>query len=779
MIKLIKWLIYSVVFSLFLLLASGVFIIWKVDPNDYKDRIAAQVTRHTGSSLVIGDLSWRFYPFLGFEVGGISLDNPPGFLPTKMLTAKSAKVYVALLPLLRQQLTIDSIELNKPLVNLSVNVQGVANWDALAGAKANQGAYQNEPISAQAGVLLSSLIIKGVNINDGAFNWHDQRIDQRINLSQLNMQVEKNAPGVAIDFALAALLEGSVVASSTQITASGALDMGSLNALSLRAAKLSIEQSQLAASLDIDWLNYAPSSNTVQASSVLLQGRYAAISFSGVLRQLAFDLNKNRITGGAQSYEVDVLGVQSKAEIPAFSLSIENQQLDIPAITLRQGEAKIDLSVRASQLFSDLNVQGNIATNSLKLRDLLPTWTGINLDNLPDSALTTVQLQGAYKATRTGFSLTDLIATVDESNISGRLSLDSYAAPAYRFALAVDRLNMDNYLAANEAVGAAGVVALPFVVLKGLDAQGEINIADFRYQGLHSSNLVLNADAKQNRITIAPLRANLYGGEVVNNISYDFSGAAPKVHFKTHLANIKLAPFLQAMQLGERFSGVAEVTAEVDGFGLTASEFIANMNGTIKINLNDGAIVGVNVQKLLLDVASAYKSLIGKDLIADTEVGDKTEFSNFSALVQVKNGVLASENISLQAPAIRLTGRGNVDLNQEKLDLAMVVAIVKTLEGQGGKSFAELQGESLSLTITGDLAAPKVKIDLAALLQKHLKKELKKQLTQKVIEKYGEEYGIGTDETEATISPKEALKAKLKAEKNKLKNKLLKSLFGG
>ncbi len=776
--KLIKWVIYLLIFTVLLVIAAAAFVVTKVDPNDYKEKIASQVKQQTGRDLTItGDLSWSFYPTLGIEVGSLALENQVGASAVNMISAQGAKVQVAVMPLLEKRIEVGKIELDQPILNLLINEQGTPNWSDLLGDSADQSSSESDDVQAQAGALLSGLTVKGVNITNGQVNWTDLSADQQIKVSNFNLSTGEIKPGTPVDFEMSAQLEGSLFADSTAVNASGSLNVDeSFDFAQLTGVKLNLLQDQMDANINLGLLDFNAASNTINAQALLYDGRYDVIPISGEIQKFGYDLNNAVLTVAEQVLNIEFLGTQVQTTIPNLSLSVNEERLDVPKMMIVQDQGQIELSAQVSNLFSSLKGNGSIKTNALMPREMLSNL-GINLEDLPQAALQSLEISADYVATADSIALPSFNARVDESNVGGSFSIASFTAPAYRFKIDVDQLNVDNYLNAEnqqaaEQAGPGSVVALPFAALKGLDVRGTLKIGSFAYQGIKSENLVVDADTSDNKITISPLKANLYGGESTNEISYDIAGDTPKMQMKTSLTSINLAPFLQAMQITDRFEGLGNVNAQINSFGLTSEEVISNMQGEVRVNLDDGAIAGANIQNSLVDAAQLYKSLKGKDLVSSTEVGDKTEFSNFSALVSVKNGVLISENIDLQAPGIRVKGRGNVDLNSEIVDLKMVVAVVDSLEGQGGKSFNELKGEELPLTITGTLSSPSIRIDTAALFKQQLKKELAKEVTKK--------YGLSVDEeTGEQVAPKDVLKQKLKDEKAKLKKKLLEGLFGG
>ena len=107
-------------FSIILIISISLIVIILVnfDPNNYKDTIAAKVNEQTGRSLSInGDINLTFYPWLGINVGGISLSNAANFGDTPFLETKTIKARAKLLPLLRKELEMDTLVLHGAKVN--------------------------------------------------------------------------------------------------------------------------------------------------------------------------------------------------------------------------------------------------------------------------------------------------------------------------------------------------------------------------------------------------------------------------------------------------------------------------------------------------------------------------------------------------------------------------------------------------------------------------------------------------------------------------------------
>src|SRR5262245_57886524 len=98
-----------------LLIVAALAVPFFVDLNDYKAEIAAQAKQATGRELAIdGDISLTILPSPGVTVSGVRFGNAPGGSQPDMATLESAKVRVALMPLLSGRVEVQEVVLQRP-----------------------------------------------------------------------------------------------------------------------------------------------------------------------------------------------------------------------------------------------------------------------------------------------------------------------------------------------------------------------------------------------------------------------------------------------------------------------------------------------------------------------------------------------------------------------------------------------------------------------------------------------------------------------------------------
>ncbi len=786
--KLIKWLFWLVLFLVVVAIGGAIFLVTKVDPNDYKPQISQKVESLTGRKLTLaGDISWRFYPWVGVTLNDFSLSNRAGFAPENMIEATQVDVQLKVLPLLSKQLEIGKIDLQSPKINLSVDAQGVTNWDDLSEKGAASAPKIEKPEQA-AGAMLGGLVVQGVDISQGEISWNDQAAGQSYQLSDFNLSTGTIEPGLPVDFDLNSGVSGTGLPADAQLSLKGSLllneamdglklenlvtrlNMDKIQAglelavltFSLADGELSVldlqaegSNEEAAAKLNIDTLSFGLESQLAALGKLTVSAQYEQFQVDGELDKVRFDINSNTLSVAAHALDSKYNDLPVALAGKGLLLDLNKETLVAPELVLKLGDAVLNAQLEASQLMGDVQARGHLVSNQFN-PDVLVTKLGLDvLSDMPEQAMQSLSLETDFNGGLSGVEVSNLKLTLDQSTLTGGFSMQDFEKPAYRFDVNLDRINVDDYLSEGKPVkdpankpavvdavvqdaastatapavqgtrqSAAGATALPFAELKGLDVKGQIKIGELRVSDLLSNDVLVKVDTEADRIEIAPLSARVYGGETVNSVVYDVSGDAPVVEIDSELLSLNMGSFLQAMQISDRLEGIGTVMASITSTGMNEKEAISNLNGQIDIILNDGAIRGVDLQGALIKAEAMVRQLSGKELGLSADLGDKTEFSEFGSDIKINQGVMTISNIKLLAPAIRVSGGGLVDLNTEQLDLKLDVSIVGSFEGQGGATLDKLKGQTIPMKITGALASPSILPDLNKILQKELERKI-------------------------------------------------------
>ena len=189
------------------------------DPNDFKEQIAAKVQEQTGRALTLeGELEWAFWPKIKLKAGPLALSNAPGFGDEPFLAVQELQIAVATLPLLKNQIEMDTVKLYGARINLAVNADGVTNWADLVGDTEEQKSSGD----------IATIALGGVDIQDAALTWRDAASGQNIDISKLNISTGALAFGdpIAFEMSLGAVANQPAIDSDVSLVGTVSYDLG-------------------------------------------------------------------------------------------------------------------------------------------------------------------------------------------------------------------------------------------------------------------------------------------------------------------------------------------------------------------------------------------------------------------------------------------------------------------------------------------------------------------------------------------------------------------------
>jgi AsmA protein len=247
----------------------------------------------------------------------------------------------------------------------------------------------------------------------------------------------------------------------------------------------------------------------------------------------------------------------------------------------------------------------------------------------------------------------------------------------------------------------------------------------------------MQVKANNGLLRLNPLGASLYAGQYNGDITLDARKATPHIAINEKVSGVRAGPLLQDLTGEARLQGTADVTAKLEGSGMSADAIKKTLNGTTSFSFADGSVKGVNIAAL---IRKAQAKLKGQP--APPEQPNQTDFSTMHGTATVSNGVVLNDDLELQSPLLRITGKGQASLPAETIDYTLTTKLVGSLEGQGGKSLEELKGVSIPVRVGGTFSKPTYVPDLGAALSDAAKARLEEKVEeqkQKLEEKLGDE----------------------------------------
>jgi AsmA protein len=443
-------------------------------------------------------------------------------------------------------------------------------------------------------------------------------------------------------------------------------------------------------------------------------------------------LDQSELAEVAQSLQLDLQLGGAPANLQLSPLRLElvvagRQIPDSPQTLSLSADSVLNLdqySLR-SDSFSlaglGLNLNGSLSATRL---DTAPAFDGrlevpefnarrflrqLNLDLPPtsdDSVLQKVALSTAFGGTQSSVNLNDLRLLLDDSTITGSLAVSDLASMATQFTLNIDQIDADRYMApatTEPTSSSAEASPLPQEELQALNLKGAVKVGALVVNRLHMEDIVLEINAANGDLVLAPFRANLYSGSFDGDIRLNANGAAPSASVSTKLSGVELGPLLQDFMDASYVTGRGNVSLSLSGSGADTAAIKRNLNGNGSLQLEDGVLQGVDVAAVL----STIETMIRSRRVLPLPEGGSTAFEQTAATLGIANGVVTSNDLTVKAPGWALTGSGTLaDLNSERINFNLLVSVdSSTVTSQ--ETEYNLGGYALPIACTGSLDSPR------------------------------------------------------------------------
>ncbi len=753
-----------------LLVLAAVVLPLVVDPNDYRDEIAARVEAATGRPMEIeGELKLSVIPWLGVDIGRVRLGNPAGFGDGAFLEIESASVGVRLIPLLSRRLEVSTLRLEGLQLDLVKNKAGRGNWEGFGEAAEEAPAPTGES-PGEEGVSFRLTGVAGLEISDARIRYED-RADGTVTEARVTRfatgalapgrpftvggEVEvtagKPAARVDLDFEASVRPEDRVlVVEATRLRARGSAgeparpfetDVGAaVVRFDLDRQAGTVEGLRLTAASD------APDGKT-RASLAAPSARFGLAGPTIALDEIdaALDLEPAEGPGHAVTLAA-----------PSVSVDLERQVLSVPEFAASADGVGVSGSVEGARIVDAPRLKGAIRVSEFSPRALMERLGMAPPVTADGAVLSAAHLSARYDYAADRVAVEAVELGLDDTRFTGKATIGlGGKAARVDAAVGVDRIDLDRYLPPGSGGeggkgGGSGEDSqdLAFDWLRDLSMDAALDVGWLRVSGLTLTDVHGRAVARDGVMTIEPIRAALYGGAIRGSARLDARQSPAVFSLDQSLSSLGLDSFMRDLAGFEKMAGTARLDAKLETRARTSADLVRGLNGTVSFDVADAVYKGVN---LWYEIERAYALV--KQRTPPEKTSPDTRFREVRGTAVIREGVLANDDFSAGLEALGLTGKGKVDLAKSALDYRMEATVWKQAKDETTGEVSELAGARLPLKISGALASPSVQVDFASLLQREAEKQVLKKL--------------GVDDSEGK-SAEEALKEKAKEKLRKL-----------
>lgn len=709
------------------------------DPNAHKTELVQWVKARYGRDLAIdGRIELTFFPRIGVAAHGISLSERSS--PQPFATTTSARVSVALLPLLARKVLVDRIELDGLDVGIVKHKDGRTNFDDLLG-RSGPAAPRDPGPSAAPPLVVD---ISGIRLRNAAIGYHDEAAGTALRLSKVELVTDRIASGAPGKVSFS----GHVKGDRPQLDADVRVNGGYRIEFDGPAVRFDGIDAQLTGEI------------------AGRQGLKVSLTADEVATGERVEIAKLKLEAAGTD------GLEAKLVTPRLMLGREHSESAPIDATLKMAQAnrrvdarialaaaksagpRLEVSSAALTLDAktdDVAIQGKLATplrldfdaGQVALTNIAGNFTAVGPD-VPNRSMQ-LALGGRLLADWTKKSAqAELEARFDESNARLRFAIADFARPAPQFDLAVDKLDLGRYAGAAVAAGgnapaksadgraqptapSARDAPLDLSALKTINASGRLHVGSLTVERFRARDVDIRMQAANGVVRLDPVAAQLYEGSTSGAASIDANGN--RLTLRQQFSNVSVGPLLRDLAEKDVIEGRGTLALDIATGGNVLSALKRGLNGKASLQLRDGAIKGVDLGAIVRQ-ASSLRS--GNLVSAVSPGSEKTDFTELSATFVLRNGVAHNDDLSAKSPFVRASGAGDIDIGSGSIDYLVKATIVATPTGQEGKALVDLRGVTVPVRLSGPFDAVKYTVDAGALAAELARSQITRQLGDKV-----------------------------------------------
>jgi AsmA protein len=719
--KYIKYGLWTVASLIALVAAVIAYVALTFDPNTYKPQIIQAVKDSKQRTLKLdGDIKLHFFPSIGVSLGKISLSEFQS--EQEFVSVESASVSLKLLPLIFKQLVVDEVAVSGVKAELIKYQNGKTNLDDLLGKEAVPAVPV--PASAPAASSPMSFDIASVQLEKTELSYRDETTGARYGVKDLSLRTGRIANGVPTKIDFAAHVQANKpkldIAAQIKTLLTFDLEKGQyqVQGLDLQANGAALDITNLAVKASGD-ASAKPETQefSMEKFALTASGAKGKDKFEVRLDTPNLNLTKDKFTGSNIALNAKLDGAPGNIVASLSLPGIEGNAQSFK-VSLLSLDADVKQAEQAFKVKLTTPVTGSIETQQFNMSDLKLALNATG-DKLPGKSISS-ELKGGIRADFGRQNIeANLAGGLLQSRIKAKLAVNNFNVPMIRYDLEIDQFDADPYLpkkttevkANDKSKKSEPEQPFDLSALKTLNLEGSLKVGSLKVSNIKVAQLRVDVKAHNGQMNIAPMSAKLYQGSIdgkasVNASTYDFA-------ISEKLNGIDIAPLMKDAADLELAEGRGNVVLDLTTKGNTVSALKKALNGKASVDLANGAIKGINLNKLVQGLQN-----LSKDTKVETvgvDKNEKTDFSEFKASFKIRNGVAHNDDLSVKTTVLRIAGNGDVDIGHDNLNYNAKVIFAKTETGKTA---------TLPVGVSGAFDDLKIKVDYTALLKDVAKQKL-------------------------------------------------------
>lgn len=817
-----------------ILIAVAVTLPFLIPSSVYKAQIESAATNALGRDVVLkGDASLSVFPIIAARVDGVEIANPDGFSDPVMIEAGSLRASIKILPLLSRRVEVSQIALDDATVRLERLADGQVNWEFTP----EQTQTPEDDTSESAGSLETG--IDRAKLSNTAVFYRDWTTDTQYALTDFNATARLTALDKPLTSTGAGVINGQAFDYRIRLETIAALSEQKPVALDLTLSTIygDVGYDGAVTLTDDPVLDggFEISSETLgQALAILgdedlpiVASELSSVSAKGAVKGAltAAILNFEQLTLSATGLDVDYAGSIQLGTTTMLDGTVDLNAADaqrllkpnhplIPLLTLLGDvdfEARLQgpimtprltgivLKQRSQDLSTDYAgnlgfegdraLDGRLSLSSNNPRAVLQT---LGTELPPGESLNAIEIRGQTSGSLLAPSLNDAEILIDDTAASGSLGADlSSARPRLTADLKMQELDLTPFFGAQQDPEPTLAedwddTPLDLAGLQAVDATITIAADTVTMDQVTLNDALLNTRLDQGRLSAIFRRDNdapgfkVFQGNWSGDLVLDASRSTPTLQINALADSIAAQDMLTALTGFQNLNGLGDVLIDLSSEGTSIKALINGLDGKFQTDLNDGALRGLNLTKLVQSTSN-LQGLMSNGGLTVASFQDAfspnatTDFSKFIGSLDITNGVATLTDLNIDNPVIGVFGSGQIDLGARTLDIRLTPRVDVNAAGAG--STIGVGDIPIPVRIYGSWSSVRFGLDSSA-VQAELTSRLRGQAANEIADRIGGDAGAIIGGIIGGDSGNETPEEEAPSLEDEIANRALGALFG-
>jgi AsmA protein len=320
---------------------------------------------------------------------------------------------------------------------------------------------------------------------------------------------------------------------------------------------------------------------------------------------------------------------------------------------------------------ASLMLDGTLTADAPSLREAL-RWSGHELPG--SNGFGRFALKAKANVLGTSVALANVNMEIDGNVTEGVLTYNSAPRQSLQATLASDALDIAPYVDTMRvlASGANDWSRQPFDLksLSATDLDVRLSAARMTAGATKFGRTAIGANLSNGKLALSIGEAQVFGGVLRGSFGLANAETTSELTAQFQLTDIDLEAFATDLFHNRKLAGRGTLNGSLKASGANPYELTQSLDGTVKLNGHDGALVG-------FDVAQLLRRLERRPLSGAGEFRNgRTPFDLLDVAIKFEQGIATTENARVEGPSARLTLSGTANVPAREYDLKGVASLI-------------------------------------------------------------------------------------------------------